>query len=115
MGPRGMTAGAAVGAALGIVSGGVSIGLIKLSGVTMEETRYWQYKWKTERIEAYKEGFDKNMKGTPYYKSDPMQEFHDAKIVDSKIELNQLADEAPETEEEKKVNKDVKKIEDVKK
>lgn len=117
MGPRGMAAGAVVGSVLGIIAGSASMALIMLSGSTMEEARYWQYKWKTDRADAYREGFDKNMKGTPFYKLDPMQEYHDAKIADSTIDLRELSDEKPKSEEKKveKVEEAVKKIEAVKK
>ena len=109
-----MTAGAAVGAFLGVFAGGASMGLIKLSGTTMEEARYWQYKWKTVREDAYREGMDKNMKGTPFYKLDPMQEFHDAKIVDSKIKIKKITEEKNYEEKTEKLEEEVKKIEAVK-
>lgn len=121
MGPRGMTAGAAVGGFLGVIAGGASIGLLMLSGTTMKEARYWQYKWKTERSHAFKEGYEKGMAGTPFFKMDPMQEYHDTKISNSQIELGELSDETPEkakSEEEKTDNVEEeakKKVEDVKK
>lgn len=47
-GPKAMIAGGVVGGALGSIAGAVSLGLMYLTGTSMEEMRYWQYKWKEE-------------------------------------------------------------------
>lgn len=55
MGPKGMVAGGLVGGVFGTVAGVVSLGILKLSGRSMEEVRYWQYKWKLDRYETINE------------------------------------------------------------
>ncbi|XP_055375077.1 RPII140-upstream gene protein [Condylostylus longicornis] len=49
LGLRGMAAGGIVGGTLGGIAGIISLLLMKASGTTMEEIRYWQYKWKLDR------------------------------------------------------------------
>jgi hypothetical protein len=110
MGPRGMAAGGIVGGTLGLFAGIVTVGLFKLSGITMEEARYWQYKWKTERHNAYKEGFDLAMEGTGYCHKNEMQDAHDEKVGATKQNLFALPDEPPNLL--KKSEGDVKKSEE---
>jgi len=95
MGPKGMVAGAAVGGGLGLVAGGLSLGLLKMTGTTMEEVRYWQYKWKNERTNAYKEGFHMQLEGTDLSFKHKMLEEHDQKVGTTKVNL---ADFDKETE-----------------
>lgn len=57
MGLKGMTAGGIVGGFLGGIGGAVSLLILKLSGTSMEETRYWQYKWRSNRDEAIAESY----------------------------------------------------------
>lgn len=37
------------GSVLGGIAGLVSLSILKFSGMTMEEVRYWQYQWKEDR------------------------------------------------------------------
>lgn len=101
MGVRGVAAGAVVGTGLGLVAGCASVGLIKLSGTSMEEARYWQYKWKTDRIGAYREGYEKNLKLTPFYHKDAHQDAHDERIGENVIDLKDLSDEVEKKDEKK--------------
>lgn len=55
MGPKGMTSGGLVGMALGGAAGVASLAILKSTGTTMEEVRFWQYKWKVSRDEAINE------------------------------------------------------------
>lgn len=57
MGLKGMTAGGVIGGGLGAIAGLASLGLLKLSGTSMEEMRYWQYKWRLERDDNVREAF----------------------------------------------------------
>ncbi|XP_055905640.1 RPII140-upstream gene protein [Eupeodes corollae] len=57
MGLKGMTAGGIIGAAFGGIAGLASLGVLKLSGTSMEEIRYWQYKWRLERDDSVREAF----------------------------------------------------------
>lgn len=109
-----MAAGAIVGTVLGFGGGLITLGIIKLSGTSMEEARYWQYKWKTERIGAYKEGYDKQLKSTPLSLKDKYQEEHDLFIGKKAIDLKDLNDETevnpkPAEEEKKKEEEEVEK------
>ena len=101
MGPKGMTAGAAVGGGLGLIAGAISIGFLKLTGTTMEEVRYWQYKWKTERTNAYKEGFHMQLEGTDLSFKDKLLDEHDAKVGTTKINLADFEKETEVKEERK--------------
>ncbi|KAH8417646.1 hypothetical protein KR222_003496 [Zaprionus bogoriensis] len=51
LGLRGMAAGGIIGAFLGGIAGVASLLLMKASGTSMEEVRYWQYKWRLDRDE----------------------------------------------------------------
>lgn len=92
MGPRGMAAGGVVGGGLGTVAGLISVGLLKLTGTTMEEARYWQYKWKTERTNAYRDGFHIQLEGTELSFKDKNADFHDAIVGSKVINLKDLDD-----------------------
>ncbi|XP_067003810.2 RPII140-upstream gene protein [Anabrus simplex] len=50
MGARGMLVGGLLGSLLGTFAGGVSLALLKATGMTMEEVRFWQYRWKDSRL-----------------------------------------------------------------
>ncbi|KAF7282222.1 hypothetical protein GWI33_003022 [Rhynchophorus ferrugineus] len=49
MGPKAWIAASTVGSALGLVCGGITWGFLKLTGISIEETRYWQYQWRRTR------------------------------------------------------------------
>ncbi|XP_067616664.1 RPII140-upstream gene protein isoform X2 [Eurosta solidaginis] len=49
LGIRGMAAGGIVGGVLGSVAGAASLALLYASGTSMEDVRYFQYKWKVKR------------------------------------------------------------------
>lgn len=55
MGPRAILVGGGLGTLLGAVAGGVSLGILKLTGISMEEVRYWQYKFHEERQGKFKD------------------------------------------------------------
>lgn len=90
MGPTGMAAGCLVGGGLGLVAGAISVGILSLTGTTMEEMRYWQYKWKSDRVSAYKEGFHKQLEGTDLSFRDKLLDQHDAKVGSKKVDLSAL-------------------------
>jgi O-antigen ligase len=103
MGPRGMFAGGCVGGFLGTFAGLVSIGLLKLTGTTMEEVRYWQYKWKSERINAYHEGLEKQSESIGLSFKSKQYDDHDKRVGTSRINLDELDD----GESSKKIEKPV--------
>jgi hypothetical protein len=113
MGPKGMGAGALVGGGLGIIAGGVTVGLLKLTGTSMDEVRYWQYKWRATRDQAYKDGFELGVTNSKYSKTNVAQDLHDIKIGVTRVNLDELPDE-PLTKEELKAQRDGK-SEEVKK
>jgi len=51
-GLRGMTVGGLLGIGLGGVAGAISLVVLKFSGTSMEEVRYWQYNWKKDRDQS---------------------------------------------------------------
>nr|SVE73253.1 EOG090X0FS6 [Ceriodaphnia reticulata] len=46
MGPKAMCSGGLAGAALGTLAGGISVGIMKLTGTTTEDIRYWKKGWR---------------------------------------------------------------------
>lgn len=95
MGLRGMAAGALVGGALGTVGGAVSLLILKATGMTMEEMRYWQYKWRANRDDTINEGFKTQVRASDprFHLLDDHDSKHnvgkdnlDLKILDSKQE-----------------------------
>ena len=46
MGPKGMVAGGVAGGFLGTIAGCISVGMMKLTGTTTEDLRYWRQGWK---------------------------------------------------------------------
>lgn len=59
LGLRGIAVGGLLGCILGGVAGGLSLAILKASGTTMEEVRYWQYKWKLDSDKAFQEAIKK--------------------------------------------------------
>lgn len=107
-----MGAGALVGGSLGVVAGGITVGLLKLTGTTMEEVRYWQYKWRADRHQAYRDGFELGLKNSPYNHKSVIHDLHDIKIGVTRPNLDELSDEPPETKESASKEEEVKKSEE---
>lgn len=84
MGLRGMAAGGLVGTVLGGIAGCASILVLRASGTTMEEVRYWQYKWRASRDDAINEGLKKHSTIEP----DQLLELHDKRLGETKLDLN---------------------------
>ncbi|EDW81658.1 uncharacterized protein Dwil_GK10906 [Drosophila willistoni] len=59
LGLRGMAAGGIIGGFLGGVAGVTSLLIMKASGTSMEEVRYWQYKWRLERDDTIQQAIKK--------------------------------------------------------
>lgn len=87
LGLRGITAGMIVGGVLGTIGGGVSLLILKSTGMTMEEVRYWQYKWRSHRDDAINDSFKFQLKGTDL--EDPLMDMHDQK-PGVNLDLNSL-------------------------
>lgn len=56
----------------------------------MEEVRYWQYKWKTDRLAAYKEGFHRQLEGTDLSFKNSLMDGHDELVGSKKVELSEI-------------------------
>lgn len=89
-----MFAGAVVGGALGTVAGGASLLILKSSGMTMEEVRYWQYKWRSARDDAIFESRKSNLQGTEH--DDELIKFHDNKVGLNKLDIKAILEEERE-------------------
>lgn len=61
MGPKAMFSGGLAGAALGTVAGGISVGVMKLTGTTAEDIRYWKKGWR-EAETRYLLDIEQNLK-----------------------------------------------------
>nr|CAD7586282.1 unnamed protein product [Timema genevievae] len=57
MGVKGMVVGGLLGSALGGLAGGFSLAIFKITGTSMEDVRYWQYRWKQERVKQEQKVF----------------------------------------------------------
>lgn len=100
MGLRGMAVGGLLGGSLGAVAGAVSLLVLKVSGKSMEEVRYWQYQWKTNRVSNIRE----SMKVKKLYicffllkifflqsdEPDEMLKRHDLKLNQPQMNLDQI-------------------------
>lgn len=84
MGLKGMTAGTLVGGVLGSIAGGVSLLILKSTGMTMEEVRYWQYKWRTSRDDTINEAMKAQTE------LDPLHIHHDERFGTDKLSLNAI-------------------------
>lgn len=73
MGLRGVAVGGGLGSFLGGVAGLISLGILKFSGMTMEEVRYWQYQWKEDRNRQF-------LKGGKDDESNPLLARHDQRV-----------------------------------
>ncbi|XP_068222763.1 RPII140-upstream gene protein [Palaemon carinicauda] len=87
-GPKATIAGGAVGGILGAVAGSLSLAIMYLTGTSMEEIRYWQYKWKEE----YQQSKVERLRAIREKEKDPMLTGHDQVLL--KNELLQSLDEA---------------------
>lgn len=88
MGLRGMTAGALVGGAFGTIAGGVTLLLLKSTGMTMEEARYWQYKWRSNRDDTVNDALKVDIRGSEIH--EPLFDAHDSKHGTTNLDLKIL-------------------------
>lgn len=84
MGVRGVLVGGGLGLVLGGIAGGASLAILKASGNTMEEVRYWQYKWKLQRDQAIFESMRKQVV------EDTLIDEHDVAVGTNNLSLEQL-------------------------
>lgn len=92
MGLRGMAAGALVGGGLGTIAGGISLVILRSTGMTMEEVRYWQYKWRSSRDDAINESYKTTFKDSEH--NDPLLVTHDEAYGANNLDLKTaIADE----------------------
>jgi len=87
MGLRGMTAGGVIGGAMGGFAGIFSLLLLRLSGTSMEEVRYWQYKWRLNRDEQVRQAF--KVQAEKESKTPELLKSHDEKVGE-KITLDTI-------------------------
>lgn len=90
LGLRGMVAGSIVGGALGVVAGGASLGIMKLSGTSMEEIRYWQHQMHKKRIDLEQAGYARQAKEND---PNPLLEAHHQLVGEDKLTLDSIKDE----------------------
>lgn len=90
LGLRGMVAGSIVGGALGVVAGGASLGIMKLSGTSMEEIRYFQHQMHKKRIDLEQAGYAKQAESD---NANPLLDAHHQLIGVDKLTLDAIQDE----------------------
>ncbi|XP_053669758.1 RPII140-upstream gene protein [Anopheles nili] len=86
MGLRGMASGGLVGVALGGFAGGLSLIIMRATGTTMEEVRFWQYKWKTNRDQVILD----SLKVQTAIEEDPLLKQHHSKFGNANIDLSAI-------------------------
>lgn len=96
MGLRGMVAGGIVGGVLGIFAGGASMGVMKLSGTSMDEVRYWQYQWHKKRIDLEQAGYAKQEESA---NPNPLLDAHNELVGKGQLTLDAIKDEDEDTVE----------------
>ncbi|XP_017021571.1 RPII140-upstream gene protein [Drosophila kikkawai] len=84
LGLRGMAAGGIIGGFLGGVAGVASLLLMKASGTSMEEVRYWQYKWRLERDDNIQQAFKKMTEGD----EPELFKVHDEKMTEQQTQVS---------------------------
>ncbi|KAF5303468.1 hypothetical protein FQA39_LY09931 [Lamprigera yunnana] len=60
VGPRAMLVGGILGGILGTLGGILTLSALQMTGMTMQEVRYWNYKWYEHRSDAFNKGFQKH-------------------------------------------------------
>lgn len=88
LGLRGMLVGSGLGSVLGGMAGGITLLILNTSGMTMEEVRYWQYKWKEERNKTIREAVIKQTKS----EEDQILALHNEQNGPDKISLDNIPD-----------------------
>lgn len=86
MGLKGMTSGGLVGLTFGGIAGAISLAILKSTGTTMEEVRFWQYKWQANREQLINENMKKQSSADP----DPLLDNHHDKFGASNITLDRI-------------------------
>ncbi|XP_064081084.1 RPII140-upstream gene protein-like [Macrobrachium nipponense] len=86
-GPKAMIAGGAVGGFLGTIAGSISLALMYVTGTSMEEIRYWQYKWK----EDYQQSKLQRLREAREKETDPLLIGHNQVLL--KEELQSLGED----------------------
>lgn len=86
MGLRGMTSGGLVGMTFGGIAGLLSLAILRATGTTMEEVRFWQYKWQDSRDQAIRDSIAKQSAGDP----DPLLEGHHEKFGSANLDLDKV-------------------------
>ncbi|XP_046743252.1 RPII140-upstream gene protein [Diprion similis] len=85
LGPRAMLVGGAVGGVFGGVTGALTLALLKLSGTTMEEMRYWQYNWKENKEKPFKNAVTQAIQ-----QPTEMEILHDKRVENLKIQEQEV-------------------------
>ncbi|XP_055616285.1 RPII140-upstream gene protein [Toxorhynchites rutilus septentrionalis] len=86
MGLKGMTSGGLVGLTFGGIAGAISLALLRASGTTMEEVRFWQYKWRANRDQLITE----NIKQQTLVEPEPLLMKHHEKVGESNVSLDKI-------------------------
>lgn len=112
MGLKGMTAGGVVGGFLGGIAGLFTLGLLKLTGRTMEDVQYWQNKWQVQRRQIEKEAWAIDQGYTP----NPLEMNHTLRVGTENLTLDTLDAELAKLEdaERRQTNESSKKDENKK-
>ncbi|KAF5290006.1 hypothetical protein FQR65_LT11672 [Abscondita terminalis] len=61
LGPRAWVVGSAVGLVLGTFTGVTTYFLLQATGMTMQEVRYWNYKWLEKRSDSFNKEYKKHI------------------------------------------------------
>jgi complex I assembly factor TIMMDC1 len=88
MGLKGMVSGGLVGTFIGGFAGVISLLVLNATGMTMEDMRYWQYKWREQRDDTLEHVKKRSIEGTEH--DDGHYAAHDDKVGTGKLDLNAL-------------------------
>lgn len=86
MGLKGMAAGGIVGGALGGIAGIFTLGLLKLTGATMEDVQYWQHKWQVKRLRIEKDAWAADSGYSP----PPLEMNHTLRVGTDQLSLDAI-------------------------
>lgn len=93
-GPRASLVAGLLGSVLGLVAGGLSLAVFKVTGVSLEELRYWHYQAHVVRQGEVSGKVTELDRGAVYKPPNPFAMHHDTLVMEREAALAKLQDDA---------------------
>jgi len=111
MGPKAMFSGGLVGSGLGLIAGCLSVGIMKMTGTTTEELRFWRQDWKAS---SHREIVPKDDQHRGRGTLELAREFGLTTIDEVRNEVSTTSAPHEETDKQQEENSESTAVEDVK-